>query len=87
MLFSREAFNKIGYFDERFGKGNFEDDDFCMRARYLGYKLLIANDSFVFHFGSVSYAFSSIDWQAQMNENAKKFVEKWKKGLILLKVL
>ncbi|MBF0432041.1 MAG: glycosyltransferase [Fibrobacteria bacterium] len=80
MLISRQAFNDIGYFDERFGKGNFEDDDYCLRARYMGYMLLVANDSFVFHFGSMSYRQESVDWQQLMRENEQKFRDKWSRG-------
>ena len=80
MLIPRKVFQEIGYFDERFGKGNFEDDDYCFRAIYKGYKLLIANDSFIFHFGSVSFSGESVDWQKLMQENQKKFEEKWKKA-------
>ena len=38
LLFRRELVHKIGLLDERFGVGNFEDDDFCRRARDAGYR-------------------------------------------------
>ncbi len=84
MLISKKAFKDIGFFDERYGKGNFEDDDYCLRARYRGYQLLVANDSFVFHFGSVSYSHQSVDWKNLMSENLKKFQEKWSRGVAAL---
>lgn len=80
LVMSRPVFKSIGYFDERFGKGNFEDDDYCIRARYMGYRLMFANDSFVFHFGSVSFSHASVDWRALMDENRKKFEQKWARG-------
>ncbi len=40
---------KIGYLDEKFGIGMFEDDDYCVRAMAAGFKLRVALDSFVRH--------------------------------------
>lgn len=52
---SREVINKIGLLDENFGIGMFEDTDYCIRALKHGYKLAVAEDSFVFHSGSFSF--------------------------------
>ncbi len=84
MLIPKLAFDRIGFFDERYGKGNFEDDDYCLRAKYMGYRLLIAHDSFVFHFGSASFSSNSVDWQQMMKENMVKFKEKWSHGAAAL---
>ena len=45
--FGRDVIETIGLFDEQFGLGCFEDDDYCLRALRAGYRLLIAHDSFV----------------------------------------
>ncbi len=80
MLIPKAAFQKIGFFDERFGKGNFEDDDYCLRARYHGYKTCIAHDSYIHHYGSISFGQEGIDWNALMKENERKFITKWQRG-------
>ncbi|GIP29940.1 hypothetical protein J23TS9_50700 [Paenibacillus sp. J23TS9] len=54
VLFRRELLGRIGYFDEGFRIGNYEDDDWIIRVRLCGLKLVIAGDSFIHHFGSVS---------------------------------
>ncbi|MWV46854.1 glycosyltransferase [Paenibacillus sp. HJL G12] len=54
VLFKREVLEQIGYFDEGFRIGNYEDDDWIIRLRLCGLKLVIAGDSFIHHFGSVS---------------------------------
>ncbi|UHA74509.1 glycosyltransferase family 2 protein [Paenibacillus sp. 481] len=54
MLFRRELFETTGYLDEGFEIGNFEDDDYMIRIRLNGRKLMIARDSFIHHFGSMS---------------------------------
>ena len=41
---------KIGHFDwETFGKGYGDENDWCMRASYLGYKNIIVPNLFVYH--------------------------------------
>lgn len=44
-----------GGFDEIFSPGNFEDDDLCYRLREAGYGLLLCQDTFIHHFGSMSF--------------------------------
>ncbi len=83
-LIPRRAFTAVGLYDERYGKGNFEDDDYCMRVHLHGFKALIANDSFIHHFGSVSFNQESVDWNALMIENKKKFERKWANGAAAL---
>jgi len=54
-LIKREVLNKICIIDESFTPGNFEDDDLSMRIIESGYKLMLFNDSFIHHFGSVTF--------------------------------
>ncbi|MFQ3549584.1 MAG: glycosyltransferase, partial [Armatimonadota bacterium] len=77
MLVKKEVIEKIGGFDTRFGKGNFEDDDFCLRANIAGYKCEIAFDVFVHHFGSVTFANEKVDYSALLKQNWKIFADKW----------
>ncbi|MGL1901408.1 MAG: glycosyltransferase [Fibrobacterales bacterium] len=80
MLMAKETVSEIGYFDEQFGFGNFEDDDYSCRVLYSGKKLLVADDSFIFHYGSVSFGQADCDWNELMIKNKKLFDEKWKEG-------
>jgi GT2 family glycosyltransferase/tetratricopeptide (TPR) repeat protein len=77
MLFSRQVYQEVGGLDERFGTGNFEDDDYCLRAAIAGYRNLIAGDVYVHHHGSVSFAGASIDYRAALTGNWALFREKW----------
>jgi len=77
LLFKREVIERIGLLDERFGIGNFEDDDFCRRAAEAGYQSLIAIDCFVHHFGSVSFQGAGVDLNQVLQENQKLYREKW----------
>ena len=77
-LIKREVIDKIGGLDERFTPGNFEDDDFCLRAQLAGYKTVIAQDVFVHHFGSKSFkADGEKKYIERLKTNHKIFVNKW----------
>lgn len=54
-LFMRhEALEKTGLFDERFEKGYAEENDWCMRARALGFRHYLDDACFIYHKGHVS---------------------------------
>ncbi|MBD0381613.1 glycosyltransferase family 2 protein [Paenibacillus sedimenti] len=77
-LFKREVMQKIGLLDERFSPGHYEDDDYCYRARQAGYRLMIAEDTFIFHYGSASFGKKSKDQFRQIVERSRElFMEKW----------
>ena len=73
----KEAVEKIGLLDERFGIGTYEDDDYCRRLQQAGYKLLIAPGSFVWHYGNRTFAGNGLSMEAIQAENGKLFAEKW----------
>lgn len=77
LLISREAIDRVGLLDERFGLGNFEDDDYCRRAEAAGFRLVIARDAFVHHFGHRSFAAARVDLAALLERNKRLYDEKW----------
>lgn len=78
MLFKRALATQIGGLDEDFGTGNFEDDDYCLRAVLEGYRNYIAGDVFIHHFGSRSFVGNKINYRASLSENRKIIDNKWK---------
>ncbi len=53
MYIRRSCLEEVGYFDgTAFPKGHGAENDFCMRARSLGYKHLLCGDVFVYHGGT-----------------------------------
>lgn len=77
LLFRRELFEAAGYFDEGYEIGNFEDDDFNIRVRMMGKKLVIARDTFIHHFGSVSMKALGDKFQEVNDRNHHYFIDKW----------
>ena len=81
MLFSKALFNRVGYLDESFGSGNFEDDDYCLRAELEGYRNVIAGDVFIHHYGSVSFRGNNINFTLSMSGNRSVFNKKWSRTI------
>lgn len=52
-LVSKECMDKIGVWDESFGHGG-EDFDLTIRIQNAGYKLIVARNSFIYHYGGAS---------------------------------
>lgn len=77
MIIKREVIEKIGLLDKRFTPGNFEDDDYSYRIRLAGYRLILCNDVFIHHFGSVSFGSDGQKFKHILDENRKKFISKW----------
>lgn len=78
LMAKRSLLEDIGLFDERYGLGNYEDDDLCLRAIRAGYKLLIAWGSFIHHIGHASMGQSESASLGNLLEiNRVKSHQKW----------
>lgn len=77
MLINRSVIEKIGGLDDRFRIGNFEDDDFCLRAHLAGFHAAIAKDCYVHHYGSQTFLGNQIDFDERLNSNWNLFKQKW----------
>jgi GT2 family glycosyltransferase/glycosyltransferase involved in cell wall biosynthesis len=76
----RNVFEEVGQLDEQFGIGMFEDDDYSIRVRQAGYRIICAADAFVHHFGQAAFGklIRSGDYDGLFDENRRKFEAKWK---------
>ncbi len=82
LLIKKTVVDEIGLLDEQFFPGNFEDDDWSLRMRLAGYKLLLCKDTFIHHFGSSSFSKEGAEkMNALLNINANKFATKWRLDL------
>ncbi len=55
MLIKRHLIHEFGLFDEIYGKGYNEENDFCMRVNQYGYNIVMANRAYVFHYEGKSF--------------------------------
>ncbi|WP_164472821.1 glycosyltransferase [Cohnella candidum] len=77
MLIKKSILDEIGLLDERFTPGNYEDDDISLRIRLAGFKLLLCRDTFIHHYGSVSFRDAPPQYIQLMQNNRQKFHDKW----------
>ncbi|WP_152396379.1 glycosyltransferase [Paenibacillus guangzhouensis] len=77
LLIKNSVISQVGLLDERFTPGNYEDDDYCLRIRLAGYKLMLCKDTFIHHFGSTSFRENVNGYLKLLNTNKQKFYEKW----------
>ncbi len=74
----RSTHEKLGPLDERYGLGMFEDDDYSLRARRSGGRLVCAEDVFVHHWGGSFYGrLESGAYDRLFDENRRQFEQKW----------
>jgi glycosyltransferase involved in cell wall biosynthesis len=77
LLVRRDVLDRIGNWDERFCPGFFVDDDLSVRAREAGFRLMVALDVYVHHFGHRTFQSLGADSRRQLLENFERFKAKW----------
>jgi GT2 family glycosyltransferase len=77
----RALFEQVGLLDERFEIGLFEDDDYAMRVRSAGYRVVCAEDVCVHHFGQASLGelAASGEYGKLFHANRRRWEEKWRR--------
>ena len=75
----KEVFDKVGFLDEQFGLGLFEDDDYTHRVKINGFRVVCAADSFVHHFSQASFKklIERGEYQELFDENRRRYERKW----------
>jgi GT2 family glycosyltransferase len=79
VVMRRTTFTTVGLLDEQFGIGMFEDDDYALRLKRNGYRVVCAADAFVHHFGSAAFKklMESGEHQRLLTENRQRYEAKW----------
>jgi GT2 family glycosyltransferase len=76
----RDVYECIGPLDERFEVGLFEDEDYAMRVRAAGYRVVCVEDVFVHHFGqaSIGELARTGAYGKLFHANRRRWEEKWR---------
>jgi GT2 family glycosyltransferase len=75
----RSTLEAVGLLDERYEIGMFEDDDYSLRVREEGKRVVCAEDVFVHHFGEGSLGvLAAVGAYGELFEtNRRRFEQKW----------
>lgn len=75
VVMKKEVFQKVGLLDETFFPGGFEDDDYCIRSKHLGYISYLARDVFMHHWGSASFGQLQHQFFSERAKKNKSYLE------------
>ena len=78
LMISRDCIEKVGYFDEIFGKGYTEETDYQFKAHKKGFKAKVTIDTYVYHQCRVSFGESEEQLKIR-EEHLKIFFDRWGK--------
>jgi GT2 family glycosyltransferase/glycosyltransferase involved in cell wall biosynthesis len=74
----REVLDAVGPLDEAYGIGMFEDDDYAMRLRQLGLRLVCVEDAFIHHVGRASFGqLEDATYSALFKANKAIYESRW----------
>ncbi|HEX4340977.1 MAG TPA: glycosyltransferase family 2 protein [Polyangiaceae bacterium] len=74
----RSTLERLGFLDERYAVGMFEDDDLSRTLEASGLERAVADDAFVHHVGQASFGkLTDAEYLAIWRANRKRFEEKW----------
>jgi len=76
LLFKRECFENVGYFDEGFSFGECSDDDYYLRIYKYAKKIYLTHKSLIFH-GERTTRTNVPDSLNFINKSKEYFLKKW----------
>jgi GT2 family glycosyltransferase len=77
VLLRRDAVATVGFWDEQYNPGNFEDTDYAVQLRLAGWDVRVARSVYIHHKGHQTFG-NDIDTLLQ--SNGLKFMQKWGPG-------
>jgi len=79
-LTRRHIWNKIGGFYEGYGTGTYEDVDFCLLSKKLGYNTIVKTKAVGYHYTGATAEKYQIAYP--LNQNRLLFLQRWQGELI-----
>ncbi len=74
----RDIIDQVGLLDESYGLGFYEDDDYCLRVKKAGFRLVCCEDVFIYHRGSASFSKSPYKSKELLKKNRRLLEKKFK---------
>lgn len=74
VMLRKDAVRRAGFWDERYNPGNWEDTDYAIALRSLGYDIHVAQTVYIHHEGHKTF---SDKLKTLLEVNREKFAEKW----------
>jgi len=75
LMTRKPLFTKVGGFFEGYGMGCFEDCDYCLTVRKLGYNIVVDSSTYAIHYtGATSEGYQI---QYPINQNKFLFMQRW----------
>ena len=78
LMITRQVLQDVGLLDERYNPGGFEDNDYLLTAEALGWRGVIAADTFIHHYGSRTISLPEFAHTNGGLANRAKFYDHWK---------
>ena len=82
MLIKKKVIEDIGYFNEIFSPGNYEDNDYSLRAIAAGYLCAICKEVYIHHFGSSTFKKDEEEYNKLLLANKEKFDMLWSEEVV-----
>jgi len=76
-IIDKNLIDKIGMFDERFTPCMYEQEDYFLRTKRSGFKILLATKAPFTHYVGATTAFNTAYYQQVIKDNKTKFLKKW----------
>lgn len=76
-LTSKQVVEKVGFWDEDFSPGNYEQEDYCLRIKEAHYQVAICPKAKFIHFLATSVSDNLPYWSHILDINREKFLKKW----------
>lgn len=76
MIIRRKALEEVGYLDEIFSPGTYEDNDMGYKLSEKGYDVVLCRNSFIYHYGSGGGS-NAQKWFKLWACNEAKLTDKW----------
>lgn len=77
VLLRKTAIEEVGFWDEQYNPGNYEDTDYAVQLREAGWQIRVAHSVYLHHLGHQTFQQAI---SALLAENKRKFYLKWGMG-------